>query len=75
MIISDLNYLEAVAQSERVEGGVGNILSNQYNSSSIYQTASANSGAGGGYYYGGGGFSALNTAIAGNVAAPVQVNL
>jgi hypothetical protein len=73
MIISDLNYLEVVAEADSLEGGVLNIGSYQSNYSGIGQYASANSGTGGGYY--GGGFSALNTAIAGNVAAPVQVNL
>jgi hypothetical protein len=69
MIISDLNYLEVVAQSDRVEGGLANILSSQGNSSWIGQGAYANSGAGSG------GVSILNTAIALNVATPIQVNL
>jgi hypothetical protein len=70
MIISDLNYLEAVSESDRVEGGVFNILSTQSNYSSIYQNASANSGSSGW----GSGVAIGNLAAAANVAAPVQVN-
>ncbi len=68
MIISDLNYLEVVAQSERVEGGILNFFTWQSNSSSIGQSANANAG-------NGGFLNLANVAVAANVAAPVQVNL
>jgi hypothetical protein len=68
MIISDLNYLEAVTESERVEGGILNLFSSQYNDSSIWQNASASAG-------NGGGINIANVAVAANVAAPLQVNL
>jgi hypothetical protein len=68
MIISDLNYLEVVAESEKVEGGILNLFSNQYNSSYISQGASASAG-------NGGLLNLANVAVAANVAAPVQVNL
>jgi hypothetical protein len=71
MIISDLNYLEVVAQSDRVEGGLLNIGSYQSNDSWISQGASANSGSSSWY---GGGVAIGNIAAAANVAAPVQVN-
>ena len=67
MIISDLNYLEVVAQSEKVEGGIGNFFTNQSNSSWIGQGADASSG-------NGGFLNALNIAVAANVAAPIQAN-
>jgi hypothetical protein len=68
MIISDLNYLEVVAQSEKVEGGIGNILTSQSNWSTICQNATATAGNGGGINLG-------NIAVAANVAAPIQANL
>jgi hypothetical protein len=68
MIISDLNYLEVVAESEKVEGGLGNFFSYQKNYSNIGQSASASAG-------NGGLFNLANVAVAANVAAPVQVNL
>jgi hypothetical protein len=68
MIISDLEILEVVNEADRVEGGVLNFFSYQGNYSSIGQYASASSGNGGGIAIG-------NVAVAGNVAAPVQVNL
>jgi hypothetical protein len=67
MIISDLEILEVVNEADTVEGGVGNFFSTQSNYSSIWQGADAS--AGNGY-----GFNAFNVALAGNVAAPVQVN-
>jgi hypothetical protein len=68
MIISDLNYLEVVAEADSVEGGILNFFSNQYNSSYIGQSANANAG-------NGGFLNLANVAVAANVAAPVQVNL
>jgi hypothetical protein len=68
MIISDLNYLEVVTESERVEGGILNFFSSQSNYSGISQGASANAG-------NGGFLNLANVAVAANVAAPVQVNL
>ena len=68
MIISDLNYLEVVTESERVEGGILNFFTNQSNYSGISQGASANAG-------NGGFLNLANVAVAANVAAPVQVNL
>jgi hypothetical protein len=67
MIISDLNYLEVVAQSEKVEGGILNIASFQQNYSSIYQSASASAG-------NGGLLNVANVAAAVNAATPIQVN-
>ncbi len=67
MIISDLNYLEVVTESERVEGGIGNFFTYQSNYSSIYQNASANAGNGGFLNVG-------NVAAAVNAATPIQVN-
>jgi hypothetical protein len=67
MIISDLNYLEVVAQSEKVEGGILNIASFQQNYSSVGQNAYAAAG-------NGGLINALNVAAAVNVAAPIQAN-
>ena len=67
MIISDLNYLEIVAQSEKVEGGIGNFFTNQSNSSWIGQGADASSGNGGFLNVG-------NVAAAVNAATPIQVN-
>jgi hypothetical protein len=67
MIISDLNYLEVVAQSERVEGGIGNFFTYQSNYSSICQNASANAGNGGFLNVG-------NVAAAVNAATPIQAN-
>jgi hypothetical protein len=71
MIISDLNYLDTVSQSDRVEGGLANILSSQYNYSGVDQYASANSGSSSWY---GGGVAIGNIALATNAAAPIQVN-
>ena len=68
MIISDLNYLEVVTESDRVEGGILNFFSSQSNSSWIGQSANASAG-------NGGFFNIANVAVAANVAAPVQVNL
>ncbi len=68
MIISDLNYLEVVTESERVEGGILNFFSSQSNYSGIGQSANASAG-------NGGFFNIANVAVAANVAAPVQVNL
>jgi hypothetical protein len=68
MIISDLNYLEVVTESERVEGGILNFFTNQSNYSGISQGASANAG-------NGGFLNLANVAVAANVAAPIQVNL
>jgi hypothetical protein len=67
MIISDLNYLEVVAESEKVEGGILNIASLQGNFSSINQKATASAGNGGLLNVG-------NVAAAVNVATPIQVN-
>jgi hypothetical protein len=67
MIISDLNYLEVVAESEKVEGGLGNFFTYQKNYSSICQSASASAG-------NGGLFNAGNVAAAVNVATPIQAN-
>ena len=67
MIISDLNYLEAVTESERVEGGLLNFFSSQYNDSYIWQNANANAGNGGFLNVG-------NVAAAVNAATPIQVN-
>jgi hypothetical protein len=71
MIISDLEILEVVNEGDTVEGGVGNFFSTQSNYSSIGQYASASSG---NSYWGWGGIAIGNVAVAGNVAAPVQVN-
>ncbi len=67
MIISDLNYLEVVSQSEKVEGGILNVASYQSNYSSIGQSAYAAAG-------NGGLINALNVAAAVNAATPIQVN-
>ncbi len=67
MIISDLNYLEVVAESEKVEGGILNFFTNQYNSSYISQGAYASAGNGGLINVG-------NVAAAVNAATPIQVN-
>ncbi len=67
MIISDLNYLEVVAEASSVEGGILNFFSYQQNTSTISQNANA--------YAGNGGLLTLaNVAAAVNVAAPVQAN-
>ena len=68
MIISDLNYLEVVAESEKIEGGLGNFFSTQKNTSYIGQGAYASAG-------NGGLFNIANVAVAANVATPIQVNL
>ncbi len=68
MIISDLNYLEVVTESEKVEGGIGNFFSNQYNSS--YSNQNANAAAGNGGF-----LNLANVAVAANVYTPVQANL
>jgi hypothetical protein len=68
MIISDLNYLEVVTESEKVEGGLGNIFSGQSNTSWINQKATASAG-------NGGLINLANVAVAANVATPIQVNL
>ncbi len=68
MIISDLNYLEVVAQSEKVEGGILNFFTYQSNSSWIGQSANANAGNGGFLNVG-------NIAAAVNAATPIQANL
>jgi hypothetical protein len=68
MIISDLNYLEVVTESEKVEGGILNFFSSQGNSSGIGQSANAYAG-------NGGFFNIANVAVAANVATPIQVNL
>ena len=68
MIISDLNHLEVVKESEKVEGGIGNFFTWQSNSSTIKQGAVAAAG-------NGGGINIANVAVAANVAAPIQVNL
>jgi hypothetical protein len=67
MIISDLEILEVVNEADTVEGGVLNFFSTQSNYSQICQSAYASSGNGGGIAIG-------NVALAGNVAAPVQIN-
>ncbi len=67
MIISDLNYLEVVSESEIVEGCIFNFFSSQSNYSGISQGADASSG-------NGGFLNALNIAVAANVAAPIQAN-
>jgi hypothetical protein len=67
MIISDLNYLEVVAEADSVEGGILNFFTNQYNSSYISQGAYANAGNGGFLNVG-------NVAAAVNAATPIQVN-
>ncbi len=67
MIISDLNYLEVVSETESVEGGILNFGSFQSNFSSITQSATASSG-------NGGLINALNVAAAVNAATPIQVN-
>ena len=67
MIISDLNHLEVVTESEKVEGGILNFFSSQSNSSSIKQGAVAAAGNGGFLNVG-------NIAAAVNAAAPIQVN-
>ncbi len=67
MIISDLNYLEVVAEASSVEGGILNFGSFQSNYSSISQNANA--------YAGNGGLLTLgNIAVAANVATPIQAN-
>jgi hypothetical protein len=68
MVISDLNYLEVVSETENVEGGILNFFTNQSNFSSIRQTANASAG-------NGGGINLANVAVAANVATPIQVNL
>ncbi len=68
MIISDLNYLEVVAEASSVEGGILNFLSTQINYSSISQNANASAGNGGLFAIG-------NVAVAANVATPIQANL
>jgi hypothetical protein len=68
MIISDLNYLEVVAEADSVEGGILNFFSSQGNSSGIGQGAYANAG-------NGGFLNIANVAAAINVATPIQVNL
>jgi hypothetical protein len=67
MIISDLNYLEVVTESEKVEGGLLNVASWQSNYSSICQSATATAGNGGLLNVG-------NVAAAVNAATPIQVN-
>jgi hypothetical protein len=67
MIISDLNHLEVVAESEKVEGGILNFFSTQKNYSNISQGASAYAGNGGLFNIG-------NVAAAVNAATPIQVN-
>ena len=67
MIISDLNHLEVVKESEKVEGGIGNFFTWQSNSSTIKQGAVAAAG-------NGGFLNAGNVAAAVNAAAPIQVN-
>jgi hypothetical protein len=71
MTISDLNYLEVVKKSEKVEGGIGNFLSIQQNYTIISQNAEALAGVGLGNLD---LLNLLNLAAAANVAAPVQVN-
>ncbi len=67
MIISDLNYLEVVAEASSVEGGILNFFSYQQNTSTISQNANA--------YAGNGGLLTLgNIAVAANVATPIQAN-
>ncbi len=68
MIISDLNYLEVVAEASSVEGGILNFFSTQINYSSISQNANASAGNGGLFAIG-------NVAVAANVATPIQANL
>jgi hypothetical protein len=70
MIISDLNYLEVVAESEKVEGGILNFFSTQKNYSNISQGASASAGNGGFFNIANVG----NVAAAVNAATPIQVN-
>jgi hypothetical protein len=67
MIISDLNHLEIVTESEKVEGGLLNFFTSQSNYSSICQSATAQAGNGGFLNVG-------NVAAAVNAAAPIQVN-
>ncbi len=67
MIISDLNYLEVVAEASSVEGGILNFFSYQSNYSSISQNANASAGNGGLLTLG-------NIAVAANVATPIQAN-
>jgi hypothetical protein len=67
MIISDLNHLEIVTESKKVEGGIGNFFTSQYNSSYISQGAYAAAGNGGFLNIG-------NVAAAVNAATPIQVN-
>ncbi len=67
MIISDLNYLEVVAEASSVEGGLLNFGSFQSNYSSISQNATASAG-------NGGLFAVGNIAVAANVATPIQAN-
>ncbi len=68
MIISDLNYLEVVAEASSVEGGILNFFTTQINYSSISQNANASAGNGGLFAIG-------NVAVAANVATPIQANL
>ncbi len=67
MIISDLNYLEVVAEASSVEGGLLNFGSFQSNFSSISQNANASAG--------NGVLAIGNIAVAANVATPIQANL
>lgn len=66
MIISDLNYLEEVVESNDVEGGLLNFFSTQSNSADIKQNAVASSG--------NGLLSILNVGTAVNAAVPIQAN-
>ncbi len=68
MVISDLNYLEVVSETENVEGGILNFFTNQFNTSTITQSANASAG-------NGGLLNIANVAVAANVATPIQVNL
>ncbi len=67
MIISDLNYLEVVSETENVEGGILNFFTTQFNTSTIRQSATASAG-------NGGLFNVGNVAAAVNAATPIQVN-
>jgi hypothetical protein len=68
MIISDLSHLEVVSEAENVEGGILNFFTNQFNTSTITQSANASAG-------NGGLLNIANVAVAANVATPIQVNL
>jgi hypothetical protein len=68
MIISDLSHLEVVSEAENVEGGLLNFFTNQFNTSTITQSANASAG-------NGGLLNIANVAVAANVATPIQVNL